>query len=182
MRRNCLLVSAAVFALLDRSFAQEPGERVRLTVQSPMSRQLVGTFVGEQGDSLWVEVPGQLRPIAVARIGTARLEVSQGQHRSILRGAEIGAGLGAIGGLVTSGVKATETYACGSAELVDVCLADWYGRAFRGGLIGAVVGGAIGAALGSALKTERWAGRPLSHLPKLIVSNHGAAVALSLAF
>jgi hypothetical protein len=82
---------------------------------------------------------------------------------------------------VLGGVAASESRPCGSAGLVDVCFTDWYGRAFRGGLIGAVVGGVIGAALGSAVKTERWVGVWLNHLPHLTVGPRSTGLAISLS-
>jgi hypothetical protein len=182
MRRICLLMTATLLALLERAAAQEPGDRVRLTIESPASRHLVGTFVREHADSLWVELPGHPALVAAARNATARLEVSRGRHRATIRGAVIGAGLGAIGGFVVSGVGTTQSQPCGSAAFVGACVTDWYGRAFRGGLIGATVGGAIGAVLGSIVTTERWARVPLHHTPHLTLAPRGAGLALSLMF
>jgi hypothetical protein len=182
MHRTCFLMTATLLALLERTAAQQPGDRVRLTLESPASRPLVGTFIREHTDSFWVELPGHPALVTVARNATARLEVSRGQHRATLRGAAIGAGLGAIGGFVASGVDASQSRPCGSAAFVGACVTDWYGRAFRGGLIGAVVGGAIGAVLGSVVRTERWAGVPLGQVAELTLAPRGAGLALSLGF
>ena len=174
MRRISFLTIATVVALLQRTAAQEPGERVRLTITSASSRRLVGTFLDQDADSVRVQLPGQAVPVSVARSAATRLEVSRGHRRATINGAGIGAGLGAIGGFVFSGLAASESRPCGSPDLVGVCLTDWYGRAFRGGLIGGAVGALIGAALGYSVRTEAWAGVSLAP--------HGRGLALSLAF
>ena len=130
----------------------------------------------------WVQLGGHAAPVAVARSAATRLEISRGHQRATIRGAGIGAGLGAIGGFVFSGLAASESRPCGSPGLVGVCLTDWYGRAFRGGLIGGAVGALIGAALGYAVRTEVWAGVPLGQTHHLSLAPRGSGLALSLAF
>lgn len=183
MRHVCLITVATFLVLFQRGAGQQPGERVRVTVGSAAPfHQLIGTFVGRDRDSLWVELPERSVPVAVARTATARLEVSRGRHGAIIHGAEVGAGLGAISGFVISGVEASQSSPCRSALLVDVCFADWYGRAFRSGLIGAAAGGAIGAALGALWRTERWVGVPLSQVRLVALAPRHTSLAVSLAF
>jgi hypothetical protein len=181
MRRICFLLVATLLAQLESTVAQEPGDRVRLTVESPASRHL-GRFVRQRADSLWVELPEHPALVALARNAAARLEVSRGGHRATLSGAAIGAGLGAVGGFVVSGVGASQSRPCSAPALVGACVTDWYGRAFRGGLIGAAVGGAIGAVIGFAVRTERWAVVPLNPAPHLRLAPRGAGLTVSLAF
>lgn len=182
MRAQCLFVIATVLALHGRGAAQQPGERVRLTIGAPSPRFLVGTFVAQDAESVWVELPGHPRPVAVARTAAARLEVSGGVRRRTIAGAQIGAGLGAIGGFVVGGVAASHSEPCGSAIGGEVCVSDWYGRAFRSSLIGAAVGGAIGAVLGAAVRTERWSPVPLGPVQRITVAPLGAGVGVSFAF
>jgi len=182
MRRISFVTIATVVALLQRTAAQEPGERVRLTMGSAFSRRLVGTLIHQDPESVWVQLGGHAAPVAVARSAATRLEISRGHRRATINGAGIGAGLGAIGGFVFSGLAASESRPCGSPGLVGVCLTDWYGRAFRGGLIGGAVGALIGAALGYAVRTEVWAGVPLGQTHHLSLAPRGSGLALSLAF
>ena len=182
MRRTCLLMIGTLLAPLERAAAQQHGDRVRLTAESPAARPLVGTLARESADSLWVELPGHPAPVAVARAAMARLEVSQDRSRRTIAGLTIGAGLGAMGGFVIAVVAASESRPCGSPALGSVCITDWYGRAFRGGLIGAAVGGALGAALGFAVRTERWATVPLNRGHYIALAPHGAGLALSVQF
>jgi hypothetical protein len=155
MRPLSSLVIATVFTLLRQAAAQDPGHRVRLTLEPGASHQFVGRLVGQSLDSLWVELPGRATPAAVAR-RTARLEVSRGWDRETIRGTGIGAGLGAIAGAVWGGVTASRVQSCHTPHLIEVCSMEWYERAARGGMIGAAVGGAIGAAVGYTVKKERW--------------------------
>jgi len=96
------------------------------------------------------------RQAAAQERGAPRLEVRRGWHRETIRGAGIGAGLGAIVGFVWSGQAASKSQPCRRPDLIEACYVDWYGKAFRGSLIGAAAGTALGAALGYTVKTERW--------------------------
>ena len=182
MRPMSLLILATFLAPFQRVAAQEPAARVRLTLASPSSQRLVGTLVGQYADSFRVQLAARAAPVSVARSAVVRLEVSQGQKRAVGEGALIGAGLGVIGGFVLSGVAASKSQSCGTPNLFGVCYVDWYGRAFRGGLIGGAIGGAVGAALGYALRTDRWEGVPLSRAHQLALAPRGAGLALSLTF
>ncbi len=163
MRRISFVTIATVVALLQRTAAQETGERVRLTMGSAFSRRLVGTLIHQDAESVWVQLGGHAAPVAVARSAATRLEISRGHQRATIRGAGIGAGLGAIGGFVFSGLAASESRPCGC-------------------LIGGAVGALIGAALGYAVRTEVWAGVPLGQTHHLSLAPRGSGLALSLAF
>ena len=177
-----LLILATFLAPRQRVAAQEPAARVRLTMASPSSQRLVGTLVGQDADSFWVLLAARAAPVSVARNAIVRLEVSPGQQRAVGEGALIGAGLGGIGGFVLSGVAASKSRPCGTPDLFEVCYVNWYGRAFRGGLIGGAIGGAVGAALGYAVRTDRWEGVPLSRANQLALAPRGPGLALSLTF
>jgi hypothetical protein len=181
MRRISLLILAALLAPFHRVAAQVSAARVRLTVASPSSQRLVGTLVDQDADSLWVLFAGHAAPVSVARSAVG-LEVSRGQQRAVGEGALLGAGLGFIGGFVLSGVRASQSRFCGIPDLFYGCYVEWYGRAFRGGLIGGAIGGAVGAALGYAVRTDRWEGVPLSRVHHVALAPRGAGLAVSLTF
>lgn len=177
MRLISLLIVATLFASLEKLGAQEPGERVRLTVGGASSTRVTGLLVGKDADSFWVARAGRTPPVSVGRSAVVQLEVSRGQQRAVAHGALVGAGLGAIAGFVAGGTAASKSRSC--AGFVDVCYVDWYGRAFRGGLIGGAIGGAVGAAVGYAVRTDRWEGVPLSRAHSLTLAPRGAGLALT---
>jgi hypothetical protein len=181
MRPQCLFLIATILAPHERGAAQRPGQRVRLTIGAPSPRLLVGTFVAQDAESVWVELPGHPQPVAVARTAAARLEVSGGVRRRTIAGAQIGAGLGAIGGFALGSVAAGQSEVCYGFFEKTACVPD-FGRAFQSSLIGVAVGGAIGAALGALVRTERWSPVPLGCVQHITVAPFGAGVALSFAF
>jgi hypothetical protein len=87
-----------------------------------------------------------------------------------------------IGGFVLSGVAASKSGSCRTPDLFEVCYVEWYGRAFRGGLIGGAIGAAVGAALGYAMKTDLWEGVPVSRAHHVALAPRGPGIALSLTF
>src|SRR5438128_4142605 len=97
MRRISFVTIATVVALLQRTAAQEPGERVRLTMGSAFSRRLVGTLIHQDAESVWVQLGGHAAPVAVARSAATRLAISRAHRRSAINGCGIGSGLGSFG-------------------------------------------------------------------------------------
>src|SRR5712692_5218846 len=178
MRVISLLAVATFFA--PNLGAQQPGERVRLTMGwGASSTRVAGMLVSHDADSFWVQLVGRTAPVSLARSAVARLEVGRGQRRAVGQGALIAAGLGAIGGFVAGGYAASRSRSCGTPGLADVCYVDWYGRAFRGALIGGTIGGAVGAAVGYAVRTDRWEGMPLSRAHHLALVPRGPGLALT---
>src|SRR5256886_17634549 len=113
MRPLSPLVVATLLTLFRQGAAQETGDRIRLTLGPGASHQLVGGLVGQNPDSLWVALPGRAAPVAVARRRAARLEVSRGWDRGPIRGAGIGAGLGAVPAAGLGGRRASRVRPCG---------------------------------------------------------------------
>ncbi len=175
MRVISLLAVATFFA--PNLGAQQPGERVRLTMGGASSTRVAGMLVSHDADSFWVQLAGRTAPVSLARSAVVQLEVSRGQTRAVGKGALVGAGLGAIAGFVAGGYAASRSRSC--AGFADVCYVDWYGRAFRGALIGGAIGGAVGAALGYAVRTDRWEGVPLSRAHHLALVPRGPGLALT---
>ncbi len=140
----------------------------------------MGTLVDQDADSLWVQPAGQGTAVPIARSALARLEISRGRARSVAKLGLAMASAGVIGGFVLSGVAASKSRSRGTRDLFEVCYVDWYGRAFRGGLIGGAIGGVVGAALGYAVRTERWEGVSVSRAHHLALAPRGGGLALSL--
>ncbi len=176
MRVISLLAVATFFA--PNLGAQQPGERVRLTMGwGASSTRVAGMLASHDADSFWVQLAGHTAPVSLARSAVVQLEVSRGQTRAVGKGALVGAGLGAIAGFFVGGYAASRSRSC--AGFADVCYVDWYGRAFRGALIGGAIGGALGAALGYAVRTDRWEGVPLSRAHHLALVPRGPGLALT---
>jgi hypothetical protein len=84
-----------------------------------------------------------------------------------------------MAGFVVGGLAASKSRSCGTPGFADVCYVDWYGRAFRGGLIGAALGAVLGAAMGYAVRTDHSAGVPLDRAHHLALVSRGAGFALT---
>src|SRR5689334_25010527 len=101
MRRAIVLLFAALVGGLSPSYAQQPGDRIRLKTDSNPSAWLTGVLVGEGADSMRVELAGHA-PVAVARGAGRQLEGSRSQRRAARPGASQGADrgprLGAVAG------------------------------------------------------------------------------------
>lgn len=130
---------------------QEPatllaGERVRLALREQPDRWLIGTVIGQSGDSLRLDERGSRTMLAVPTARLAALQVSRGRRSHTALGALIGFGAGAAFGiLATAATPAINT--------------DVRGYALVAGIFGGVGAGA-GALVGWAIQSERW--EPLS--------------------
>ena len=182
MRCTSFLILPALCALLQSVAAQQPDAPVRLTTESPFSQRLVGTLVHQDSDSLWVQFAGHAAPVGVARSAVTRLEIDRHQKREVVKGAGVGLGVGLIGGFVFGALRAGQSRSCATPGAFDVCYVEWYGRAFRDGVIGGAIGGVLGAALGYAVKTNDWQVVPLGEARHLSLAPRGAGVAISLTF
>lgn len=129
-----------------------PGTRVRVTADNLVT-PLIANFLELRGDTLILFEEGAGRGIWSVALGQVqRLEATAGDrglHRPyIVRGALVGAGAGAIAGLVfASALEPSDPDREYSRPLT--------------GLVGAAVGAGIGALIGSRFTTEAWMPVPL---------------------
>jgi len=127
------------------------GTRVR--VRGPAaSRPLVGRVVGVRGDSLVLRVRGDRGETTVALAQVRTLEIGAGRARtaSTLRGAAVGAvvGAAAIGALAYRNAQRDE-FLVDNGEVGRTVL---WAAGLGGAPLGAVAGGVVGYGIG----TERW--------------------------
>jgi hypothetical protein len=154
---GCVLVSAAS---LSAQQTVDPrlyvGARVRIEsveVQqpgAPRADNIIGRFVAQRAESLYVESQPGVAPRPVALSTVRSLWVSHGQmRRRTLRGVMIGALTGgALVAAITAGSDGCDdrTFDCMTVE-PDIGL---------GFGVGAVAGGAIGGTIGYFRRSERW--------------------------
>lgn len=152
------------------------GDRVRLSVTTPelirvlsgdplsadrLDRdQFVGTLRGRRDDDVVIRVGSPETELAVPVNSVRRVEVSLGSHGRAGRGALIGLGAGALGGvlaglIVCAGDNCETSGYDGETGIVSMVL----------GLGGAVVGTGLGALTGSLIRSERWRTIQLQDLP-----------------
>ena len=156
-----LLLGWAVTATAQRGPSLEPGARVRLSnVPDPAQNLtagewLVGTYMGEVGDTLLVRMRPGAPALGVRIADVSRFEKSDGKvDRNPRRGAQIGAGIGALVGLIV-GMATPNEKDCDTNAFGSLCQTrSWH--AVGGFLNGAVAGGLAGAGGGFAIRTERW--------------------------
>ena len=143
------------------------GDRVRLSVTTPelirvlsgdalsgdqLDRdQFIGTLRGRRDDDVVIRVDSPATELAVPVNSVRRIEVSLGRHGRAGRGALIGLGAGALGGvlaglIVCAGDNCETSGLDGETGIVSMVL----------GLGGAVVGTGVGALTGSLIRSERW--------------------------
>lgn len=152
------------------------GDRVRLSVTTPEMihvlsgdrlsanlldlDQFIGTLRGRRDDDVVIRVGSPATELAVPATSVRRIEVSLGRHGRGGRGALIGLGAGALGGvlaglIVCSGGNCESSGITGETGLVSMVL----------GLGGAVVGTGVGALTGSLIRSERWRTIEFQDLP-----------------
>jgi hypothetical protein len=146
------------------------GAQVRLALKDRPDQWLVGTVVGQSGDSLRLDERGSHRLLAVPTERLAALQVSRGRRSHAILGGLLGLAAGAAFGVIAT---ATDPAINASAE----------GYAIVAGVFGAMGLGA-GALIGWAVRSERW--EPWSPLPsRQRISNIAGphpALSLSLRF
>jgi len=156
----------------DQGLPIAPGTRVRVTA-SNLVAPLVANYLELRGDTLILFEEGAGRGIWSVALGQVqRLEATAGEQRLhrpyMLRGALLGAGAGALGGLVF-------------AATVEPSDPDRkYSRALSG-LVGAAVGAGIGALIGPRFTTEGWVPIPLVRGVSLLPAPSGL-VSLRVVF
>ena len=127
--------------------SQEPttafaGARVRLALRDRPDRWLIGTLVGQSGDSLRLDERDSHAVLAIPPEGLAALQVSRGHHSHAALGALIGLAAGAAFGII--------------ATVADPAInTDARGYALVAGIFGGMGAGA-GALVGWAVQSERW--------------------------
>ena len=169
MLRTAAVFSIALFAhgiAAAQRLAPPVGTRIRVTPLDASAPYLIGTVVGQTGDTLVVlSEPRDTVRVTLATLDF--LEVSGGRHAHIGRGMGLGFLVGAAGGAAIG------------AAAID---AEWRGV---GALLGAGVGGLggllVGAAVGSAVLTERWDAAPGWDLG-VSVSSAGAGFRIAIRF
>jgi len=170
MRRAASFVTALFVAPILSLAAQTPmsaevGLRVRLKTDAG-SRWLTGTLVGDNGDSLRLQVDDHASPILIARQTVSRFEVSYGRHSHTGTGALIGFGVGALSGAVYVAKDAFD-YPGAAAVL---------GGALFGG-----AGALLGAVIGAVSHSDDWEAKSVGRARATLVPR-GAGLALSLTF
>jgi len=146
-----LLVGSARLAPLAAQFEAtlDPGARVRVTSTHAEGAKLIGTVLSDDRDSLRLSLAEWADPVALPRTSITKLEISQGQHSNVVRGAWIGGAIGAaigvaVGLLLGSDLPGTPSgYSAGT-------------KAAIGGVFLGVIGLGIGAGIGARTHSERW--------------------------
>lgn len=148
----------------DNGLPIAPGTRVRVTAVNLVA-PLVANYLELRGDTLILFEEGAGRGIWSVALGQVqRLEATAGEQRLhrpyIVRGALIGAGAGALGGIVF-------------AATVEPSDPDRKFSRSLSALLGATVGAGIGALVGSRFTTEGWVPIPLPRGVSLLPIHSG---------
>jgi len=200
MRPTGFLLALALPLAPLRAQTAEPDSGARVKVkfaEAGKSRQVTGTLVFRDADSIAVMTQGKTAPptmtmtgpqphqqpeapirVVIPRAGMSSMQVSAGRHSSVGMGALIGGAVGVAGG-VAIGVASL----CSISSDTFLCLENGAQVAAVAGITGA--GGAlIGALVGALVTHEKWvrAGEQAQMSPILLPVDHGAAVGLSIRF
>jgi len=142
-----VLAAGAQIAIPGNAQGQEPtsafpGARVRLALRDRPDRWLIGTVVGQSGDSLRLVERDSYTMLAVPTERLVALQVSRGRHSHTGLGALIGLAAGAAFGIIATAAD----------PAIDT---DARGYILVAGVFGAMGAGA-GALVGLAIKSETW--------------------------
>lgn len=146
-------VSVPLASLAPAGAVTRPGGVPRGTlvrVRAPGTRPMVARVVGVRGDSLVLREPGSRGETAVALSGVRTLEIGAGRNRtaSTLRGAAIGAVVGAAAiGALGYAAASNDPYQTDPPSTNAL---------WMGGFFGVPIGAGIGGLAGYAIGTERW--------------------------
>lgn len=171
-------LSVAALAPVSGAEAQQaisiaPGTRVRVRAANLVA-PLVANFLQMRGDTaVFIEDAAGRGVWSLHVSDITRLERSDGEQKSntpyIIRGAAIGAGVGAVGGLlIASSLKPSDS-------------GKKYSRGLSGGA-GAVVGGIIGAVIGSRFGSERWTNVSLPRRLSVLPDSRGLGLRVGFNF
>lgn len=150
-----------------------PGTRVRVRAANLVA-PLVANFLQMRGDTaVFIEDAAGRGVWSLHVSDITRLERSDGEQKSnrtyIVRGAVVGGGIGALGGLlIASSLKPSDS-------------GKKYSRGASGGagaLLGAVIGGVVGSRFGS----ERWTNVPLPRRVSLLPDPRGLGLRVGFDF
>jgi hypothetical protein len=159
------IVCSTVSAFPTEPAVLTPGSRVRITAPQLDVQPFVGTLVGLGSDGLLVKRGRSHVPTLIPRSFVVRLEVSGGRKSQAGRGTLIGAGVGAMPGLLlTFGDYNSDTEP--SPGVVAA--------------VGAASGAAVGAAIGWALKSEDWQPAELPAVAAGVTPLPGGGLGVSL--
>ncbi len=172
------LLGLAALAPLSDAAAQQaipiaPGTRVRVRAANLVA-PLVANFLQMRGDTaVFIEDAAGRGVWSLHVSDITKLERSDGEQKSnrpyIIRGAAIGAGAGAVGGLlIASSLRPSEAgkkYSRGAS-----------------GAAGAVVGGVIGAVVGSRFGAEKWTSVTLPRRMSLLPDSRGLGLRVGFDF
>jgi hypothetical protein len=153
-RLTTLAIATTLTGLLATGLiAQSPstvplGTRVRFSPARDTHHLVIGTVVGQRGDSLLLAAPHDT--VAVP-LNSGSLAVSQGRHRATLRGLGLGLLAGAVAGAVA-----------GAAMEPDELLGRGVNIA-AGVIIGGGAGLVVGTVWGASTTRERWVAAAPNH-------------------
>jgi hypothetical protein len=144
------------------------GDRVRVTAPSVSPKTIQGSLAAADRERLSVSTAAGTR-VEVPRSRIAKLEVMRGSKSRWGIGALIGAGAGALLGVVASNPPSSADHFQVDGGAVAVC---------------GVVGAAAGALVGAVLRTDRWTTVPGDTVTLSIgpVSGRGVALAMRVSF
>lgn len=146
------------------------GTRVRILAPTVVGKRIEGMVVEIDEKSLLVGMDDRA-PLRVPRQAITQLEVSMGKHRRVLKGAIIGAGIGA----------AMMVLGASTLGQLDGSSSDSTGEVAYGLAVG-LGGGAIwGAAIGAMVKRDRWSRIPPERVRVNLAPTRGRGVQLSLS-
>jgi hypothetical protein len=147
------------------------GSRVRLQAPTIVEGRVEGMVMEMDESSLLVSADGRAS-VRVERQAITRLDISTGRHRRALRGMAIGAGIGAVAGLLfTSDSCDNPVFVCTTSVV-------------ESGALGTLAGAAYGAGIGALFKTDSWNRVPLElvHVSVAPIRGRGVRLSLSLAW
>jgi hypothetical protein len=154
MRRVALACTVISLVPLFTTAAQEPGQRIRVRIESAPSRWVVGTLIAGDRDSLRVLVAGSGQRVSLARSAVRRMEFSRGHSRAVVEGLAAGSGVGVLLGANAAG-RRQSSRVCPD-DLSGLCALDMEADMMQAVMAAAVIGGVVGAAVGFAVRSERW--------------------------
>ena len=152
-----------------------PGSRVRVTLQRDGQQRIAGTYLGQANDSLTMQVlvpassvtgPASIEERKLALRDVLRLELSTGQHRSVLKGCLIGLVVGSVVGGGAGYLSGDDPPPQCECEFI-FCFCTPSTTAGQKAAWGAAGGGLLGAGIGALVGTathDRWVAFPVNAL------------------
>ena len=154
MRRAAIFCTVMSLLSLSRTAAQEPGQRIRVRIDSAPSRWVVGTLIAQDRDSLRLLIAGESQSVSLARSAVRRMQVSHGHSRAVVDGLAAGFGLGFIVGANAAG-RRESSRVCPN-DLSGLCAIEMEADFAQSGVTAGAIGGLMGAVAGFAVRTQRW--------------------------